>query len=121
VLWWLATGSARLTRRAIEVCSDPENEIALSPVSIWELLVKHGIKKLPMPTPLPDLLATLREERAVRTLPLTEAAAMRMQDLPPLHRDPFDRMLICQALDESMTLLTPDEQIRAYPVPTLWE
>jgi PIN domain nuclease of toxin-antitoxin system len=102
------------------VCSDPENEIVVSPVSIWELLVKHQIRKLEMPTPLPHLLATLREERNIRSAPLTEAAAMRMQTLPPLHRDPFDRMLICAALDEDMTLLTPDSQIWAYPVRTLW-
>jgi PIN domain nuclease of toxin-antitoxin system len=118
--WWIATGSDRLSATAAGAFSDPANEIALSPVSIWELLVKHQLGKLPTSQPIIDLLHEARNEPVVRSLPLCESAVMRLPSLPALHRDPFDRMLICQALDEGMTLLTPDDQIRAYPVSTLW-
>jgi PIN domain nuclease of toxin-antitoxin system len=121
VFWWLAIGSPRLSRRAAELFADSANDVALSPVSIWELLVKNQIGKLPTPVPIADLLTRVREERLVRSLPLRDSAVLRLASLPPLHRDPFDRMLICQALDEGMTLVTPDERIRAYPVSTVWE
>jgi PIN domain nuclease of toxin-antitoxin system len=119
--WWLATNSPRLSRTAVGLFEDPANDLALSPVSVWELLVKHQLGKLPSPSPIIDLLTRARESQLIRPLPLRESAVLRLATLPPLHRDPFDRMLICQALDEGMTLLTPDEHIRAYPVPTLWE
>ncbi len=119
--WWLATGSPRLSRRAAAVFTDPANDVALSPISIWEIMVKHQLGKLPTKTPIVDPIAQVRNERLIRSLPLTETAVLRLASLPPLHRDPFDRMLICQALDEGLTLLTSDDQVRAYPVPTMWE
>ena len=121
VFWWIASGSPRLSRRAAELFADPANDFALSPVSLWELLVKQQIGKLSTPEPIIDLFARARQERLIRSLPVVESAVLRLASLPPLHRDPFDRLLICQAIDEGMTLLTPDEQVRAYPVPTLWE
>jgi PIN domain nuclease of toxin-antitoxin system len=118
--WWIASGSARLSVRASDAFSDPSNDVALSPVSIWELLVKHQLGKLPTESPIVELIARIWNQRAIRTLPLLESAVLRLAALPPLHRDPFDRLLICQALDEEMVLVTSDERIRAYPVATLW-
>lgn len=74
----------------------------------------------PLVEALPQMLAPLRRARAIKILPLHESAVMRLGTLPSIHRDPFDRMRMCQALDEGMTSLTPDAAIRAYPVPTLW-
>ncbi len=119
--WWIASGSPRLVRRAADVFTDPANEVWLSPVSLWELLVKHQIGKLPTTIPIVDLFARAREQVFIRSLSVTESAVLRLASLPSLHRDPFDRLLVCQALDEGMTLLTPDEQVRAYPVATIWE
>ena len=62
----------------------------------------------------------LAQPRAVRILPLTESAVLRLGSLPDVHRDPFDRILVCQAIDESLTILTPDATLKAYPVATLW-
>jgi len=118
--WWIASGSNRLSTRAIEIFVDPANEIALSPISLWELLVKHQLGKLPTKQPIVDVIARARDDRHIPSLPVRESAVMRLAELPPIHRDPFDRLLICQALDEGMTLLTPDDQIRAYSVPTIW-
>ena len=119
--WWLATASPRLSKKAASVFADPTNSVALSPISLWEILVKHQIGKLPSELPIVDLLSRARNERQIDPLPLRDSAVMRLATLPPVHRDPFDRLLICQALDEGMTLLTPDEHIRKYPVATLWE
>jgi len=119
--WWFASGSRQLSRRAAEVCSDPANELLLSPVSVWELLVKRQIGKLESTAPIHEVLRRSREQRLIESLPLTDSAVLRLQSLPMLHRDPFDRMLICQAIDESAVLLTPDAQVRAYPVSTQWE
>jgi PIN domain nuclease of toxin-antitoxin system len=118
--WWIAIGSNKLSARARDVFSDPSNEIALSPVSIWELLVKHQLGKLPAQQPLTDLIAKARNERVIRALPLIDSAVLHLPTLPMIHRDPFDRLLICQALDEQMTLLTSDQEIRDYNVPTIW-
>lgn len=118
--WWLATDSDRLSARALEVFADADNEIALSPVSTWELLVKHQAGKLPTTKPITELLLSAKDERFIHTLPLVDSAVLRLATLPPLHRDPFDRILVCQAIDSGMTLLTPDSQIRAYPVSSMW-
>lgn len=118
--WWIASASDRLSSRAAAAFADPANTIALSPVSIWELLVKHQLGKFPTDRPIIELIAQARNERLIRSLPLIDSAVMRLPTLPSHHRDPFDRLLICQALDENLVLVTPDEQIRAYPVTTLW-
>lgn len=121
VFWWFANGSRRLSRKAAEICSDSVNKLVLSPVSVWELLVKHQIGKLETITPIHEVLKRAREQHLIESLPLTDSAVLRLQSLPMLHRDPFDRMLICQAIDEGLVLLTPDAQVRAYPVSTQWE
>jgi PIN domain nuclease of toxin-antitoxin system len=118
--WWIASASSKLSARAAAAFADPANAVALSPISIWELLVKHQIGKFPTDRPIIELIAQAKNQRLIRPLPLVDSAVMRLLTLPDHHRDPFDRLLICQALDENMTLITPDEQIKAYPVPTLW-
>lgn len=118
--WWIASGSDRLSAKAAAVFLDAANDISLSPVSLWELIVKSQIGKLPTSVPIVELLDRARGNHQVRSLPVTESAVLRLGALPPIHRDPFDRLLICQAIDEGMTILTPDEVVRTYPVPTLW-
>jgi PIN domain nuclease of toxin-antitoxin system len=75
---------------------------------------------LPTAAPIGELLTKTLQAKWIHPLPLTNAAVLKLLELPPLHRDPFDRMLICQALDAGITLVTPDEQVQAYPVATLW-
>ena len=65
--WWIASGSPRLSQRASEVFADPANDIALSPVSLWELLVKHQIGKLSTPVPIAELFARARAKRLIRS------------------------------------------------------
>lgn len=119
-LLWVATGSERLSERARSLFSDPGNTVLLSAVSAWEIAVKHRLGRLPLPTPPQALLPELRETYGLVPQPLTEEAAVLAAGLPDLHRDPFDRMLVCQALAEGLVILTPDEQIARYPVRTAW-
>ncbi len=117
----LSFGSPSLSESARTACEDADAELYLSAVSTWEIAVKHHLGRLELPTRLPDqFVVEARERLAIESLPLVEGATLQLPKLPPLHRDPFDRMLICQAIEHGMTLVTPDEMVRSYPVRTLW-
>jgi len=95
----------------------------VSPVSLWELLAKHMLGRLSISTQGEEpgrYLARQREAHRLQEWPLDEAAVVQLPKLPALHRDPFDRMLICQAIAHGLTLWTPDSLIRQYPVATDW-
>ncbi len=117
---WLAIDAPELSRQAKDLFEDPGNEAYLSAVSAWEIALKHALGKLPLDRPPEVLIPELRKRGHIQSLPLVEAAALQLCRLPPLHRDPFDRMLICQAIAEGMVIVTPDEDIRRYPIRTAW-
>lgn len=117
---WLASGDERLSERAAQLALDPEHELFLSAISAWEIAVKHALGKLPLPERPEVFVPRHREHLGAEPLPLTERAALALTRLPRLHTDPFDRMLVCQALADGLTLLTPDPQLRAYPALTEW-
>ena len=117
---WIISGSNELSPRARELFVDPANDVLLSAVSVWELSVKHALGKLPLPGPIERFLVEQREQHGIVTLPLDEQAVLHLHKLPALHRDPFDRMLICQAIEHDCLLLTPDPLIAQYPVRTQW-
>lgn len=117
---WIIGGSTKLSPEATAIFQDPNNEVYLSAVSTWEICVKAGLGKLPLPEDPSRLIPKHRESHGIRPLPLGEAATLYAHKLPDHHRDPFDRMLVCQALAENMTILTPDKDIAAYPVRTAW-
>ena len=117
---WLVTADRALSQRARDLFVDPSNEIYLSSVSAWEIAIKHALGKLPLPRPPAQLVPEERERHQIAALPLEERAALTVARLPEHHRDPFDRMLVAQAIMGSLTLLTPDPLVTQYPVPTLW-
>jgi len=80
-------------------------------VSLWKLLVKHALGKLPLPGTLDCFVVEERERYGIAALPLNEPAVLHLHKLPLLHRVPFDRMLICQAIEHGCVLLTPDPLI----------
>jgi len=100
--------------------ADPSNDVYLSSVSAWEITVKHALGRLPLPEPPERYVPSQRIARGIEPLALDEEAALHLSRLPPLHRDPFDRMLVCQALIGALTIVTPDADIARYPVRTLW-
>lgn len=109
---WFALPDGKLSARAEEMLNEPENTLFLSDVSVWEITLKHATGKLPLPgiprTWLPSRAAFFQ----VRFLPLTHAAIFRSGELPKKHADPFDRLLAAQALEEQMTMLSPDLRSR---------
>lgn len=117
---WLITDDPALSRKARDLFTDPVNEAYLSTISVWEIEVKFGLGKLPLPQAPERFIPAQRERHGVVTLPLEEQSVFYLSRLPSLHRDPFDRMLICQAIHHELTLLTPDPLITQYAVKTAW-
>jgi PIN domain nuclease of toxin-antitoxin system len=117
---WAVTDARDLSKDARELFSDPENEIYLSSVSAWEISVKHALGKLPLPESPIKFVPAQRKEHGVEALDLDEEAALHLNRLPVLHKDPFDRMLVCQAIVQGLVLLTPDKLITQYAVRTAW-
>jgi PIN domain nuclease of toxin-antitoxin system len=88
-------------------------------VSVWEILVKHQLGKLPLPEPADRYIREQREKHQIGSLPLEEAALGSLLRLPMHHRDPFDRMLICQALHHDLHIVTVDQEFSRYAVKVL--
>jgi PIN domain nuclease of toxin-antitoxin system len=117
---WIVGGAEELSPRARDLFADPVNEAFLSAASAWEIAVKHRLGKLPLPAPPDEFVPTQRAAHGVEPLPVDEESALHVAKLPDLHRDPFDRMLVAQALVGGLVLLTPDDDVRQYPARTLW-
>jgi PIN domain nuclease of toxin-antitoxin system len=117
---WIIAGAKELSPTAKEIFTNPANEMLLSAVSVWEISVKYALGKLPLPSAIERFIVEQRERHGLAALPLNERAVLHLHKLPALHRDPFDRMLICQAIEHDCLLLTPDPLITQYPVRTRW-
>lgn len=117
---WIVADAPELSENAKRTFSDPDNEIFLSSVSAWEITIKNGLGKLPLPAAPEYFVREQREAHNISTLPLDEASAFHLSGLPNIHRDPFDRMLICQAIEHHLVILTSDLMIRQYPVRVIW-
>lgn len=117
---WIVAGAADLSDRAKELFADPDNEAYLSAVSGWEIAVKHALNRLPLPESPDRFVPTQRRQHGIEPLPLDEESALHLARLPALHKDPFDRMLICQAMVHGLVVLGPDPLISQYPVRTTW-
>jgi PIN domain nuclease of toxin-antitoxin system len=119
IFLWFISADAQLPAAWRDSMRDPRNEVFLSVVSVWEAMVKYAIGKLPLPHPPGDYLPTQRVQHQMTSLPLDEVSVRRLATLPSVHRDPFDRMLVCQALAHGLTVVTVDPVFRAYPAPLL--
>ncbi len=119
VFLWFISGDSRLPPGLRDSIRDPVNEIALSVVSLWESIIKNQLGKLPLPRPPELYLPDQRQRHGISNLPVDEASVIRLASLPTLHRDPFDRLLICQAQEHGMTFATVDATLKSYPVPLL--
>ncbi len=117
---WITQDAPELSPTARICFQDPGNRVYLSSVSVWEMVVKHALGRLPLPEAPDRVIATMRSGHGISTLALEEEAAFQLSKLPDFRGDSFDRMLVCQALVHGLILLTPDEMIRQYPVRTVW-
>ncbi len=116
VFLWAITDGPRLSSEQRKMFLEEGNELHLSVASIWEMLIKTGLGKLPLPSPAAEYLEKQMEKNRIALLPIRMAHLSELQGLPPLHRDPFDRMLIAQARAEKMRLLSADARMREYGV-----
>jgi PIN domain nuclease of toxin-antitoxin system len=117
---WAIAGAPDLSARGRQLIEDPDNDVFLSAASGWEIAVKHALGRLPLPAPPAQFVPEQRERHAIEALPIDEEAALHVGRLPALHKDPFDRILVSQAIVHGLTILGPDPLIAQYPVRTVW-
>jgi PIN domain nuclease of toxin-antitoxin system len=115
LLWWLID-DAGLSQTARQALSDPANDVLVSTASVWEIAIKRALGKLSAPDDLPDYI----EAQGFGWLPVQAEHAWRVGDLPPHHRDPFDRLLVAQSLVERIPIVSADARFAAYGVDTRW-
>ncbi len=117
---WLTGNPKRVPAHIVQLFQSREHEVYLSAASAWEIAVTHGLGGLMLVAPPEVFVPKQREAHGIAPLPIDEESALHVTKLPFLHHDPFDRMLVCQALVHGLTILTPDRLIAQYPARTLW-
>lgn len=115
IFLWFCSGDGRLRPSHRELIEDGANVLFFSSVSAAEIAIKCGIGKLTLPAPPRTYVPELRRRHQFAELPLDESASLLIDTLPDIHRDPFDRLLICQALAHDLPFLTSDSKIQLYP------
>ncbi len=118
-LLWFVAGDARLSSLARQTIEADETVNYVSMASWWEIAVKCSIGKLTLDDSL-DLFMKQRTAEGFRTLPLEPQHLHPLVELPFHHRDPFDRLIICQSMVENMAICTCDENFKRYPVSLIW-
>lgn len=113
---WLQTTPERLSDEAGGLLADRTNTLLLSAASSWEIAIKYRLGKLPLPEPPAAYVPDRMRLSGVTPLPVQHAHALRVADLPDHHNDPFDRLLIAQAQELAIPIVTADQQLGAYAV-----
>jgi len=116
LLIWSALVTRPLPEKAKRLLSDPGNDLIFSSASVWEITIKAGLGKRDFQID-PRVLRRNLFDNGYEELPLTSAHSIALLNLPPIHKDPFDRILIAQAMVEGITLLTVDATVAEYPGP----
>ena len=116
-LIWALSSPRRLPARVSSSIRDPDNDVYVSAVSTWEIAIKVMLRKVHA-----DVAAVVRALRdaGFEELPITIAHTVRVHTLPLHHRDPFDRLLVAQAMEERLTIVTHDPLLRAYDAASVW-
>lgn len=117
---WLTDRTENLSAVACSLIEDPANTLVLSQLSSFEIQIKYNRGKLPLAIPPQDFIAQAIEKFGLAYLRIEDAHLWAKGKLPLLHRDPFDRLLIAQAIHEGLPIVTPDPQITRYPVRVIW-
>lgn len=118
-IWW-DIEPARLSPRALALCQDANNQLVLSVVSVWEINIKMQLGKLRFAKPLAEMLSEQQQTNHIEILPVLLAHVLALETLPLLHKDPFDRLLICQAQVEDMAFVSRDTEFLAYSIVVEW-
>ncbi len=117
-LLWALTDESKLSERVRKLL--PQADTWFSVASLWEILIKARIGKIPLPQPTGPFVMSKLQLNGVRLLHVTADHVLRVESLPDHHRDPFDRMLIAQSLEERIPVVTADRVFARYPVELIW-
>lgn len=121
VLLWLASDTSEISESALEAIAGLDESVFVSPITAFEIGQKCASGKLTLPKPIQIWFPAILKRHQLSEAQFNSAIAIRASLLPPLHKDPFDRLLIATAIENRYTLLTPDQHIRQYPgIATLW-
>jgi PIN domain nuclease of toxin-antitoxin system len=118
-LWWVAD-DRRLSRPARLAIADGSNEVLFSAVSAWEIVVKAALGRVELRDSPGVFVGAQIQANALDVLPVLLRHAVALADLPEVHRDPFDRMLVAQAQSEGAAIVTGDAEVTQYPVEIVW-
>jgi len=117
---WSVDAQDRLNTRTRETLENPDAELFLSPVVSWEIVIKVARGKLTLARSVNETLNLAFAKFAMHVQPIMHAHSLALAELPHIHNDPFDRMLVAQARCENQVLVTADEELKEYPVEILW-
>jgi PIN domain nuclease of toxin-antitoxin system len=117
---WSVGPTEKINRAGLDVLADGEAEIYLSAASAWEVAIKTQLGKFTLTEPPISYVPKRLAAQGIHSLSITQSHTLKVYDLPPYHRDPFDRLLIAQAMLERMTILTADRAFTKYHVEVLW-
>jgi PIN domain nuclease of toxin-antitoxin system len=118
-IWWDSEPQV-MSHRALALCEDPENELLLSVVSLWEIQIESQLDKVRLRLPLSELVKAQQEANGMTILSLNALHVYALGELPPIHKDPFDRMLVAQAKVEKLRLITNDGIVSKYLIDADW-
>jgi PIN domain nuclease of toxin-antitoxin system len=117
---WMDSQPTKLSATAMSLLLDPQNELNLSVASLWEIQIKSMLGKIRLRDPLPHIVADNVQQNGLVALPITAAHVYAVDQLPAIHKDPFDRLLVAVALTETATLVSADPVFRQYRVAVEW-
>lgn len=120
LLWWASAGGARLSDAARELIEDGTTVVLVSAASLYEISVKVSLGRLELPGELEAYVPQLLERHDFGALPIDTAHALRAGSLPPIHRDPWDRLIVAQAQIEGLPVITADPAIGRYDIDVIW-
>ena len=117
---WMISDPDKLSKKAVNACRNSDNKLYLSTVSCWEIALKVSLGKLNLKGDPEVFIPQQRIKHAVDLLPLGEKASLYINKIPKIHRDPFGRMLVSQAICHDLSIITPDKMIGDYDAKVLW-
>jgi PIN domain nuclease of toxin-antitoxin system len=119
-LWWI-TDDSRLIANVRDIITDGTNELLLSVASCWEIAIKAQLGRIDLPDKPDKFIAEQLSLNAIISLPILAIHALNVFNIPSLHRDPFDRIIISQAMTESLPIITSDPVFEQYGIETIWK
>ena len=117
---WAISEDPRLSPTARQIFTAADSEVLISVAGIWEILVKAEVGRLPFPRPAGSYLRRQLTKTSTAVLPILLSHVLRLEALPLHHRDPFDRIILAQAMEEEIPVVSADSKFRMYPIEVLW-